>query len=122
MKIRKILSLLLCVALCIVPLPFEIDADAYDEEISIMSLSEALPCGCTDGYTGLNWGYVKEIAIQTANQCYKTVYDYVVVECNSCGERTRLYDVLIHVYTQHNIQRHPTGGHYECVKCHYRIN
>ena len=121
MKLKRVLAFLLCLTLCIVPLPFSVHA-YYDCTQNIITSRGAF-CACVGStYTVIQHGnLIKDEIIGTATVCSHAYYDNFKVRCSNCH---------IEIWTNQSTYQqtqHPTfiqttvNGEtvFQCPKCKY---
>jgi len=85
-KARKIIAMLLCMTLCIIPLPFSINAYVHSE-LSLLNYSEYVDCArCgSDHYSVASLPAATETVYKyTANVCCTKTYPYANMKCGYC--------------------------------------
>ncbi len=116
-KARKFLAMLLCLTLCIVPLPFSVHASA--NEIT----PRGLYCSCPDvTYTVVGHGnFLYEVDWGSATVCTHAYYDSFIIQCPNCHIQ-HTENIVTYKETQHPtfIQVTIDGETvFQCPKCKY---
>ena len=98
---KRILAFMLCMALCIVPLPFSVNAaEIVDGKIIPAAMetrsstsSDDVLCGCMANCTPFEYGTMNRGYSGTAEVCYYQIYSYVKATCDDCGEVNIFYNI-----------------------------
>ena len=117
---KKLLALLLCMTICIVGMPFSMNAAEYTGSVIHDFLSVQMErryeiCDCGVNYVLVNYSPTYEIVTyySTADKCCERLYPAVRAQCPECGVLTTVYDVYETIYT-HN---YALNG--QCTVCGY---
>ena len=102
-KARKFLAMMLCLTLCIVPLPFSVHAQDFG--ISLLAYTEEVDCpncGSTHYYVIETSASTYTRDIGTASECQGYYYSAVRLQCDDCRYFGTEYDV------RYSVSQHPT--------------
>jgi len=120
-KARKFLAMLLCLTLCIVPLPFSVHA-VHDDSAQSMITPRGPYCTCStpDYYVIRVGNFVDELLIGSSSTCYYAYYDRYQVKCRHCEYELWIEDIYS-VAMPHSYEVVTINGreYYQCTKCGY---
>ena len=127
MKLNKFLALLLCMTLCIVPLPFSIHAHSDAEIIPLSDYIEYVDCPrCgSSNYFETSISGIYYVPVGTASVCYRQYCETVNLRCQDCGKTGTESHVLLGTFPHSNLNytTKEINGElitaYFCLTCDY---